>query len=78
MFGHVTIVPTRTSLNMSCCNLTSFCFNNCLSFLVTVREYLFDEIVELPMDNRPFQGSYRHIAGGAKTLGRARGRQWRP
>ncbi len=29
-------------------------------------------------DNRPFQGSYRHIAGGAKTLGRARGHQWRP
>ena len=28
--------------------------------------------------NRPFQGSYRHIAGGAKTLGRARGHQWRP
>ena len=27
---------------------------------------------------RPFQGSYRHIAGGAKTLGRARGHQWRP
>ena len=28
--------------------------------------------------NRPFQGSYRHIAGGANTLGRARGHQWRP
>ncbi len=30
------------------------------------------------LSNRPFQGSYRHIAGGEKTLGRARGHQWRP
>ncbi len=35
-----------------------------------------DELVSF--NNRPFQGSYRHIAGGAKTLGRARGHQWRP
>ena len=28
--------------------------------------------------NRPSQGYRRHIAGGAKTLGRARGQLWRP
>ena len=28
--------------------------------------------------NRPFQGKRRHIAEGAKTLGRARGHPWRP
>ena len=28
--------------------------------------------------NRPFQGYRSHIAGGAKTLGRARGHAWRP
>jgi hypothetical protein len=30
------------------------------------------------MHNRPFQGLFRHIAGGAKTLGRARGQPWLP
>ena len=30
------------------------------------------------LGNRPFQGLLRHFAGGARTLGRARGQPWRP
>ena len=49
---------------------------NLISTYISLRYFV--AWVEHLINNRPFQGSYRHIAGGAKTLGRARGHQWRP
>ncbi len=71
---------TKLNILLPLCKITSIhwvLFQNNVCEVIT-HMYQTGRRISKYRYNRPFQGSYRHIAGGAKTLGRARGHQWRP